>query len=103
MSPTRGRVAEFLHKGVILQEPAYPVALEADPLPVDQAYLPESPVRGQLQVLLHRLKDFPRPECVQIQMIFQRELDRVRIVRPLRAFSLFRFVSHGTSPPAGLP
>ncbi len=94
MSPPRGRVSELLHKGVILQQIAYPIALEADPLPVDQAYLPESPVRGQLQLLLHRLKDFPRPECVQIQMIFQRELDRVLLVRPLCTFALLRFLSH---------
>jgi hypothetical protein len=79
MTPVRARLFIRVDRGMALQYGGDDAPLHPNALAVDDANLLQTSTRRLPQVLGNNLGNIARPESVQIQRIFNREVVRLRI------------------------
>ena len=65
---------------MLRQQLSYPLPLEADAATVNQPDLAEAGLDGRLEIGLHRGRDLARREGMQVERVFDRHDDRLRVV-----------------------
>ena len=84
----RRGVTEFKDVGVSGEQAAYPVPLHTFSPSMDKSYFGKALVLGSLQVGLYDVCDVLRRERVQVDKGFNRQNDRLQIIRVWRRLGL---------------